>query len=92
MTILARYRDLCADEIAVRRPLTFFKVLSRQFGHGDAASALSELQNFGVLNNTPYAAYYRAFRMVASGVTGSERALASGVGLELEIVRLSVYE
>ena len=30
-----------------------FQALSRQFDHGDAASALNELQNFGVPNDTP---------------------------------------
>ena len=68
------------------------QVLSRQFDNGDAASALSELHNFGAPNGTPYAAYYRAFRLVVSGVTGSERALAPGLGLVLEIVRLSANE
>ena len=68
------------------------QLLSRQFDHGDAASALRDLQSFGVPNGTPYSAYYRAFRMVVSGITGSERALAPGTGLVLEIVRLSVNE
>ena len=70
------------------------QVLSRQFDHGDAASALSELQNLGVPKGTPYAAYHSAFGMVASGVTGSERALAPWVGLVLEKknVPLSVNE
>ena len=67
-------------------------MLSRQFDNGDAASVLSELHNFGVPNGTLYAAYYRTFRLVVSGVTGSERALAPGLGLVLEIVNLSVNE
>ena len=37
-------------------------------------------------------ASYCAFRMVVSGVTGSEGALASGVGLVLKIIRMSVNE
>ena len=68
------------------------QVLSRQFDNGDAASALSEDQNLGVPNGTPYAAYYRAFRLVVWGVMGSESALAPGLGPVLEIVRLSVSE
>ena len=67
-------------------------MLSRQFDNGDAASSLSELHNFGVPNGTPYAAYYRAFRLVVSGDKGRERALAPGLGLVLKIVRLSVNE
>ena len=55
-------------------------MLSRQFDHGDPASALTELHNFGAPNGTPYAAYYRAFQLVVSGVTGNERALAPGLG------------
>ena len=51
-------------------------VLSRQFDNGDAASALSELHNFGVPNGTLSAAYYGTIRLVVSGVMGSERALA----------------
>ena len=43
-------------------------------------------------NGAPYAAYYRALRLVVSGFTGSERALAPGLGLVLEIVSLSVNE
>ena len=66
------------------------QVLSRKCDNGDAGSALSELHSFGVPNGSPCAAYYRAFRMVVSGVTGSERALAPGVALLLESVRLSV--
>ena len=68
------------------------QVPSRQFDNGDAASALSELHNFGVPNGTPCAAYYRAFRLVVSGMTGSERALAPGLGLVPEVVLLSVNE
>ena len=68
------------------------QVLSRQFDHGGVASALSKLQNVGVLNGSSYAAYYRAVRVVNSGVTGIESTLASGVGLVLETVRLSVNE
>ena len=67
-------------------------MLSRQFDHGDAASSLSELQNFGVPNGTPCAAYYRRFRRVVSGVTDSERTLVPGGGAVLEMVRLSVNE
>ena len=67
-------------------------MLSQQFDHGDAVSALSELQIFGVPNGTHYTAYHRGFRMVVSGVIGSKRALAPRVGLVLDIVRLSVNE
>ena len=45
---------------------------------------------FGVTNGTPYAGYYRAFRMVFSRVSSRERALAQGLELTLEIVRLRV--
>ena len=40
------------------------QVLSREFDHGDAASAFSEVQNVGVPNGTPFATYCRAFRRV----------------------------
>ena len=45
--------------------LVVLQVLSVQFGKGDAsASAFSELHAFGVHNRTPYAAYYRTYRLV----------------------------
>ena len=64
------------------------QVLSRQFDNGDAASALTELHRCGVPNGIPHAAYYRALRLVVSGVRGSECALAPGLGLVLDIVCL----
>ena len=80
MTFLARSRELLTEQPSGPAAFNFLlRVLYRQFDHGDAASALSELQNLGVPNSTPYAAYYRALRMVALGVTGSERALAPWV-------------
>ena len=64
---LSRSRTLLAGEIQGLRISTFFsQVLSRKFDHGEPASALSEMQNFDAPNNTPYKAYYRAFRMVSS--------------------------
>ena len=66
------------------------QVLSRQFDNGDATCALSELPSFGVHSGTPYADYYRTFPFVFSGDTGSESAMTPGLGLVMEIVRLSV--
>lgn len=66
--------------------------LNRQFDHRDAASALSALQDYRVPSGTPYSACYRAFRIVDLEVTGSKLALALGMGLVLEVVRLSVNE
>ena len=53
---------------------------------------LARIRILGVPNGTPYAAYYRAFRLAVSGVTGSERAMVPGLGLVQEIVRLSLNE
>ena len=66
-------------------------MLRRQFDHGHAASAFTELHHLGVPNGTSYG-YYRTFRMVVSGVTGSERTLALRLGLVMGIVRLTVNE
>lgn len=53
----------------------------RQSGRGGTTSARSESLHFCISNGTPYWVYYRAFQIVLSGVTCSERALPAGVGM-----------
>ena len=64
--------------------------LAEQFDQGDSQESFLRLQNFGVSDGTPFSDYLRAFRLLVSSVTGSERVLAPSVGMVLELVRQSV--
>ena len=64
--------------------------LAEQFDVGDRQESFLRLQQFGVADGTSFADYLRAFRLLASSVTGSERTLAPSVSMVLEIVRHSV--
>ncbi|CAB1100852.1 unnamed protein product [Ectocarpus sp. CCAP 1310/34] len=66
------------------------RLLSEQFDVGDRQESFLRLQEFGVSNGTLFADYLRAFRLLVSSVTGSERVLAPSVSMVLEIVRNSV--
>ena len=66
------------------------RLLSEQFDVGDRQESFLRLQQFGVSNGTLFADYLRAFRLLVSSVTGSERVLAPSVSMVLEIVRNSV--
>ena len=43
-------------------------------------------------NGTPFRDFGRAFRVVVSAATGTERALAPGTDFVLEVVRMAVNE
>ncbi|CAB1099065.1 unnamed protein product [Ectocarpus sp. CCAP 1310/34] len=64
--------------------------LAEQFDVGDRQESVLRLQQFGVADGTPFADYLRAFRLLVSSVTDSERTLAPSVSMVLEIVRNSV--
>ena len=53
---------------------------------------VDKLHNFGVCTGTPFRDFSRDFRVLVAAVTGSERVLAPGVDVVLEVVRMSVNE
>ena len=52
----------------------------------------TRLHSFGVCTGTPFCDFSREFRVLVLAVTGSERTLAPGVDVVLEVVRLAVNE
>ena len=51
-----------------------------------------KLHTFGVPNGTPFCVFSREFRVVVSAATATERVLAPGVDIVLEVVRMAVNE
>ena len=68
------------------------RLLADQFDSGDNQESFLRLQSFGVSDGTPFSTYLRAFRLLVSSVSGTERALAPSVSMVLEIVRNSVMK
>ena len=66
--------------------------LMTHFGRVDTGKGYTRLHNFGVCTGTPFCDFSREFRVLVSAVTGSERTLAPGVDVVLEVVRMAVNE
>ena len=66
--------------------------LMTHFDRVDTGEGYTRLHNFGVCTGTPFCDFSREFRVLVSAVTGSERALAPGVDVVLEVVRMAVNE
>ena len=62
------------------------------FGRVDTEEGYTRLHNFGVCTGTPFCDFSPEFRVLVSAVTGSERTLAPGVDVVLEVVRMAVNE
>ena len=62
------------------------------FDRVDTGEGYTRLHNFGVCTGTPFCDFSREFRVLVSAVTGSERTLAPGVDVVLEVVRMAVNE
>ena len=58
----------------------------------DTGEGYTRLQIFGVCTRTPLCGFSLEFRLLVSAVTGSERTLAPGVEVVLEVVRMAVDE
>ena len=66
------------------------RMLSTQFDSADTGESYTKLHTFGVPNGTPFCDFSREFRVIVSAATGTERVLAPGAEVVLEVVRLSV--
>ena len=62
------------------------------FDRVDTGEGYTRLHSFGVCTGTPFCDFSREFRVLVSAVTGSERTLAPGVDVVLEVVRMAVNE
>ena len=62
------------------------------FDRVDTGEGYTRLHNFGVCTGTPFCDFSQEFRMLVSAVTRRERALAPGVNVVLEVVRMGLNE
>ena len=74
-----------AFNLLLRRLMTHFDRVDTGEGH-------TRLQSFGVCTGTPFCDFSREFGVLESAVTGSERTLAPGVDVVLEVVRMAMNE
>ena len=58
----------------------------------DTGEGYTRLHSFGVCTGMPFCDFSREFRVLVSAVTESERTLAPGVDVVLEVVRMGVNE
>ena len=66
--------------------------LMTHFDRVDTGEGYTRVHNFGVCTGTPFCDFGREFRVLVSAATGSERTLAPGVDVVLEVVRMAVNE
>ena len=66
------------------------RLLMTHFDRVDSGEGYSKLHNFGVCTGTPFCDFSREFRVLVSAVTGSERILAPGIDVVLELVWMAV--
>ena len=74
-------------------PEVFTLLLRRLMAHFDrvdTGEGYTRLHSFGVCTVTPFRDFSREVRVLVSAVTGSERTLARGVDVVLEVVRMAV--
>ena len=82
-------------EEGASRPEAFNLLLRRlmtHFDRVDTGEGYTRLHSFGVCTGTPFCDFSREFRVLVSAVTGSERTLAPGVDVVLEVVGMAVNE
>ena len=68
------------------------RLLTTHFDRVDSGEGCTKLYNFGVCTGTPFCYFSRTFRVLVSAVTRSERVLAPGVDMVMEVVRMTVNE
>ena len=66
------------------------RLLTTHFDRVDTGEGYIKWHNFGVYTGPPFYDFSREFRVLVSAVTGSERVLAPGVDVVLEVVRMAV--
>ena len=70
----------------------FPRLLSSRFDRVDLEAGYKKLHAFGVPTGTPFSNFSGEFRVVVSAATGTERVLAPGTDIVLEVVRMAVNE
>ena len=70
----------------------FLRLLSAHFDRVDLGAGDKKLHTFVVPNGTHFRDVSREFRVVISAATGTERVLAPGTDIVLEVVRMAVNE
>ena len=68
------------------------RLLTTHFDRVDTGEGYTKSHNCGVCTSTPFCDFSREYHVLVSAVTGSERVLAPGVDVVLEVVRMSVNE
>ena len=66
--------------------------LMTHFDRVDTGEGYTRLHNFGVCTGTPFCDFSRDFYVLVPAVKGSERVLAPGIDVVLEVVRMAVNE
>ena len=88
------FRQVSRDaEEGVSGPEAFNLLLRRlmtNVDRVDTGEGYTRLHSFGVCTGTPFCDFSREFRVLVLAVTGSERTLAPGVDVVLEVVRFAV--
>ena len=70
----------------------FLRLLSAHFDRVDLGAGDKKLHTFVVPNGTHFRDVSREFRVVISAATGTERVLAPGTDIVLEVVQMAVNE
>ena len=70
----------------------FLRLLSGHFDRVDLEAGYKKLHTFSVPNGNLFSDFSRELRVVVSAATGTERVLAPGTDIELEVVRMTVNE
>ena len=90
------FRQVSRDaEEGVSGPEAFNLLLRRlmtNVDRVDTGEGYTRLHSFGVCTGTPFCDFSREFRVLVWAVTGSERTLAPGVDVVLDVVRMAVNE
>ena len=68
------------------------RLLSGHFDRVDSGAGYNKLHTFGVPNGSPFSDFSREFRVVVLAATGTERGLAPGTDIVLDVVRMTVNE
>ena len=85
-------RALAAGATGPEAFTLLLRLVSNHFDGTDTGASYTKLHHFGAPNGTPFCDFSRAFRGVVSAATGTERVLAPGGEIFLEMVRMAVNE
>ena len=81
-------RDVEGPEASI----LLLRLLMTHFDRVDTEEGYTRLQDFGACTGTSFCDFSRELRVLVWAITGSERTLAPGVDVVLEVVRMAVNE